>query len=96
MNELPGFRHFYWPHFTRVKENPTAFLLKRFKAAGIQDTNCYTISEDHEMDTEILELSEALNRSISKEQTSILIFGNGDIICFSDPGTDNCFINHAT
>jgi hypothetical protein len=79
-----------------VNANESDFVLKRLSRLKIEASKCYIISENSDLDTEVLDVSAAMMQIVGYGMATILVFGNADMIYFEDEGKNNRYISKPT
>lgn len=93
IDSLPHFKHFKWEYFEQVKGQETVFVHNRLNQAKIDVSKCYVISENTDLDTEILDIVSAMDEIAGYGMASIVVCGDAEIIYFEDEGKNNRYIS---
>ena len=91
IKDLPHFNHFKWELFENVKGNDFDIFSRIHLLKG-NKTTCYIISENHDIDQQIMDISEAL-QYISEDRAIILVFGDAEMIYFGGEPPKNSFLS---
>ena len=93
IEELAHFNHFKWNLFEAVvgnEEHIISTTLQKYKVPG---DICYAISEDPELDGQLLYTSQALKEIVGHGNGTILVFGNADFIFYEGEGMKSRYIS---
>ncbi len=96
IESLPHFKHFRWEYFEQVKGEETDFIVNRLNQNKIDSSKCYIISENPDLDTEILDVRSAMKETVGYGRTTILVCGEAEMIYFEDEGKNNRYISNPT
>jgi hypothetical protein len=78
--------------FDKVEKDELEFIKQRIKVLGnLKD--CYTISENKDIDKHRLDIDTALRETIGSGQGTLLVFGDGEILYSEAEGFNNRWIS---
>jgi hypothetical protein len=93
INDLSHFNFFQWGKFEPVKGIEEQVILKALEENGVSDKTCYVISENPEIDANILDTKHAINETVGYGMGTILVFGDADIIYFESETMNTRYIS---
>lgn len=82
INELPHFQDFIWSLFKHIDKNEEQITLMMLKKNRLKDKSCYVISFDPIIDTQIMEVTEAIKEVVNNNMGTILVFGDAEIVLY--------------
>ena len=93
INDLAHFKHFKWEQLDKVNGSEIEKVAALIKLIKLPISKCYAISENTQIDANILPIEDALKKTIGYGMATILVFGNADFIYFEDEGPNRRFIS---
>lgn len=81
--------------FDKVEGNEYEFIKQRIKGLG-KLKDCYVISENKRIDKKRLDIDTALTETIGADQSTLLVFGNAEILYSEAEGFNNRWISKIT
>ena len=82
IRELAHFNDLNFSLFQHNSEIDERVILETLSKNKIQSKTCYIISENVELDTKRLDISQAIEASLGFDMGTILVFGDADIIVY--------------
>ena len=89
--DLPHFSHFKWELLDEIYKNEAEEIKLRLKAVNIKTKDCYVISENSDIDQQVLPFDEALPEI--GNMATILVFGEARLIYFEGEPPKNRYIS---
>ena len=93
IDALTSFSDFRLDALETVTGDDIQFVLAELSQHGIDVTKCYIISQDPDIDTEIIDIEPAVSMVASSSTAAILVFGNAEMIYFKDRGGNRYISN---
>jgi len=92
VSKLAHFNDFEPDSFDKVDGDIRQIILNRIKTIKNQ-TDCYVISENREIDGQKIDIKTALDKTIGYGMGTILVFGNSTIVYFEGENPNDRFIS---
>jgi len=90
---LASFSDFRQDALETVTGDDSQFVLTKLSQYEIDVTKCYIISQDPDIDTEIIDIEPAVSMVASSGTAAILVFGNAEMIYYKDRGGNRYISN---
>lgn len=93
IKDLPHFKHFKWEMFEKVQGEILSIVTGRLNLASINSKTCCVISENRDIDGEVVNTEIAFKSIIGYGMATILIFGSAEFIYYEDEGPNRRFMS---
>jgi hypothetical protein len=93
IKDLAHFKHLKWELFDKIIGIEIEKINTLIKLIKPPISKCYVISENTQIDANILSIEDALKETIGYGMATILVFGNADFIYFEDEEPNRRFIS---
>lgn len=93
ISDLSHFRFFQRDIFEAVKGIEKQVIIQTLQRNSVADKTCYVISENTEIDTQVLDIKEAISETVGCSMGTILVFGDADMIYYESETMNTRYIS---
>lgn len=93
INDLPHFKHFRWEMLDKVQGDIFSIVTGRLNLASVSPNTCYVISENQDIDGEIVNTEIAFKTINGYGMATVLVFGNAEFIYYEDEEPNRRFMS---
>ena len=93
IKDLSHFNFFQWDKFETVKGIEEQVIFRALKENNVADRTCYVISENADIDTQMLDIKVAVSETVGYGMGTILVFGDADMIYFESETMNTRYIS---
>ncbi|HEV8507500.1 MAG TPA: hypothetical protein VGQ53_18940 [Chitinophagaceae bacterium] len=96
IRELAHFNDFNFSLLQHNSEIDARSILETLSKNKVQSKTCYIISENVELDTKRLDISQAIEATLGFDMGTILVFGDADIIIYQGEEIKSRYISKSS
>jgi hypothetical protein len=92
-NSLSHFKDFKWSLFEKINGNTRNEIINTLKKNKLDSKHCYIISENDEIDTKTLSITEAIHEVDGYRTGTILVFGDAEVIFYEGESIKESYLS---